>query len=167
MLADVLTMIEHSDKPLEQISYCYVGDARFNMGNSLMLVGCVLGMDVRICSPKALAPDAELVEIARELAESNGASLTLTEDVAEAVDGVDYIHTDVWVSMGEAAEVWDRARQAAQALPGQCQHDGDDRQSQHQVHALPARIPQSRNNRRRGYLPKNRAGWSGSDRRCV
>ena len=108
MLADVLTMIEHSDKPLEQISYCYVGDARFNMGNSLMLIGCVLGMDVRICSPKSLAPDAELVEIARELAESNGASLTLTEDVAEAVDGVDYIHTDVWVSMGEAAEVWDQ-----------------------------------------------------------
>jgi len=108
MLADVLTMIEHSDKPLEQISYCYVGDARFNMGNSLMLIGCVLGMDVRICSPKSLGPDAELVEIARDLADVNGARLTITDDVAEAVDGVDYIHTDVWVSMGEAAEVWDQ-----------------------------------------------------------
>jgi len=108
MLADVLTMIEHSDKPLEQISYCYVGDARFNMGNSLMLIGCVLGMDVRICSPKSLGPDKELVEIARDLADVNGARLTITDDVAEAVDGVDYIHTDVWVSMGEAAVVWDQ-----------------------------------------------------------
>ncbi len=108
MLADVLTMIEHSDKPLEQISYCYVGDARFNMGNSLMLVGCVLGMDVRICSPASLAPDEALVAKAQELAAVNGARLTITEDVVAAVDGVDYIHTDVWVSMGEAAEVWDQ-----------------------------------------------------------
>jgi len=108
MLADVLTMIEHSDKPMEQISYCYAGDARYNMGNSLMLVGCVLGMDVRICSPKSLAPNGELIAQARELAGINGARLTITDDVVEAVAGVDYIHTDVWVSMGEAAEVWDQ-----------------------------------------------------------
>jgi ornithine carbamoyltransferase len=107
VLADVLTMIEHSDKPLEQISYCYTGDARNNMGNSLMIVGCLLGMDVRICSPKELAPDETLVAKARELAEKYGARLTITDDVAAAVKGVDYIHTDVWVSMGEAAEVWD------------------------------------------------------------
>ena len=107
MLADVLTMIEHSNKPLEKITYCYTGDARFNMGNSLMIVGCLLGMDVRICCPKELAPDETLVAKARELAEKYGASLTITDDVAKAVKGVDYIHTDVWVSMGEPAEVWD------------------------------------------------------------
>jgi len=107
MLADVLTMMEHSDKPLGQISYCYTGDARNNMGNSLMIVGCLLGMDVRICSPKALAPDEALVAQARELAEKYGARLTITDDVATAVKGVDFIHTDVWVSMGEPAEVWD------------------------------------------------------------
>ena len=107
MLADVLTMIEHSDKPLEQISYCYSGDARNNMGHSLMIVGCLLGMDVRLCSPKELAPDEALVEKAKELAEKYGARLTITDDVAIAVKGVDYIHTDVWVSMGEPAEVWD------------------------------------------------------------
>jgi ornithine carbamoyltransferase len=107
MLADVLTMIEHSDKPMEEIAYCYTGDARFNMGNSLMIVGCLLGMDVRICSPKELAPDEALVAKARELAQKYGARLTITEDVPTAVKGVDYIHTDVWVSMGEPAEVWD------------------------------------------------------------
>jgi ornithine carbamoyltransferase len=107
MLADVLTMIEHSPKPLEQISYCYVGDARFNMGNSLMITGCLLGMDVRIGAPKSLWPSQELMAQARSLAERSGARLTITEDVAEAVRGVDYLHTDVWVSMGEPKEVWD------------------------------------------------------------
>jgi ornithine carbamoyltransferase len=107
MLADVLTMIEHSDKPLEQIAYCYAGDARNNMGHSLMLVGCILGMDVRICSPTELAPADDLVAVARKLADASGARLTITDDVTAAVKGVDYLHTDVWVSMGEAAEVWD------------------------------------------------------------
>jgi ornithine carbamoyltransferase len=107
MLADVLTMIEHSTKPMEEIAYCYTGDARFNMGNSLMIVGCLLGMDVRICCPEELSPNKELVAKARELAEKSGARLTITHDVAKAVKGVDYIHTDVWVSMGEPADVWD------------------------------------------------------------
>ena len=107
MLADVLTMIEHSNKPLEEIAYCYTGDARFNMGNSLMIVGCLLGMDVRICCPKELAPDKALVANAKDLAEKYGARLTITDEVDQAVKGVDYIHTDVWVSMGEPAEVWD------------------------------------------------------------
>ncbi len=108
MLADVLTMQEHSDKPLEQIAYSYVGDAQNNMGHSLMLVGCILGMDVRICSPAELAPEAGMVAVARELAEESGARLMITDDVAAAVADVDYIHTDVWVSMGEPAEVWDQ-----------------------------------------------------------
>jgi ornithine carbamoyltransferase len=107
VLADVLTMMEHSTKPLEAIAYCYLGDARFNMGNSLMVIGCKLGMDVRLCSPKSLWPKPELVATCRELAEASGARLTLTESVADGVRGVDFLHTDVWVSMGEPASVWE------------------------------------------------------------
>jgi len=107
MLADFLTMIEHSGKPVGQIAYCYLGDARFNMGNSLMVMGCKMGMDVRICAPRSLWPAAELVAICREIAAETGARLLVTEDVAEGVKDVDFLHTDVWVSMGEAKEVWD------------------------------------------------------------
>jgi ornithine carbamoyltransferase len=142
MLADVLTMIEHTDKPLEQIAYCYIGDARNNMGHSLMLVGCILGMDVRICSPASLAPDRELAAIARDLAEKSGARLTITDDVAAAVKGVDYVHTDVWVSMGEPAKVWDERIKLLKPVSGQRQPDATHRQSKGQVHALPARLPQ-------------------------
>jgi ornithine carbamoyltransferase len=106
MMADVLTMMEHSNKPLEQISYAYLGDARFNMGRSLLMVGCILGMDVRIGAPKGLQPDAELVKTCKKIAKESGARVTITENVAEAVKGVDYVHTDVWVSMGEPKEVW-------------------------------------------------------------
>ncbi len=105
-LADALTMIEHANKPMEQISYCFVGDARFNMGNSLMIGGCKLGMDVRLCAPRSLWPKDELVAQARAIAAETGARLTLTEDVAEGVKGVDFVHTDVWVSMGEPDDVW-------------------------------------------------------------
>ena len=107
MLADILTMQEHSPKHLEEIAYCYSGDSRNNMGNSLMVTGCLLGMDVRICGPKTLWPDDDLVAKARELAAHSGARFTLTDSVAEAVKGVDYLYTDVWVSMGEPKEVWD------------------------------------------------------------
>ena len=106
-LADILTMTEHVDKHLEDISYCYVGDARNNMGNSLMITGCLLGVDVRICGPKSLRPEEKLVATARGLAEKSGARFTLTDNVAEAVEGVDYLYTDVWVSMGEPPETWD------------------------------------------------------------
>jgi ornithine carbamoyltransferase len=107
MLADILTMQEHSPKHLEEISYCYVGDCRSNMGNSMMIVGCLLGMDVRICGPEELHPEPELEEKAIELASKSGARFTLTNDVKEAVKGVDYLYTDVWVSMGEPKQVWD------------------------------------------------------------
>jgi len=107
ILADVLTMIEHSDKPLGQIAYCYLGDARNNMGNSLMVGGCKLGMDVRLCAPRFLWPQEELVETCRDIASQTGARLTLTEDLDEGVAGVDYLYTDVWVSMGEADSVWE------------------------------------------------------------
>ena len=107
MLADVLTMTEHSDKPLSQIAYAYVGDARNNMGNSLMVVGCKLGMDVRIGGRKNLWPEEWLVAECQKIAAETGARLTLTDDPKVAVDGADFIHTDVWVSMGEPKEVWE------------------------------------------------------------
>lgn len=106
MLADVMTMREHSDRPLHEIKYAYVGDTRSNMGHSLMIVGCLMGMDVRICGPKELWPTEEYVKIARALEVKSGAKLTLSDDPKGAVAGVDFIHTDVWVSMGEPKEVW-------------------------------------------------------------
>jgi ornithine carbamoyltransferase len=106
-LADMLTMTEHCHKPLGQIAYCYLGDARNNMGNSLMVMGCKLGMDVRLCAPRTLWPVEELVNECRAIAAATGARLTLTEKVEEGVRGADFIYTDVWVSMGEPKEVWD------------------------------------------------------------
>ena len=106
MLADVLTMTEHCSKPLHEISYVFVGDGRNNMGNSLLLVGAKLGMDVRILAPKELQPDTELVELCEGFAKESGARITITDDVKKGVKGVDFIHTDVWVSMGEPIESW-------------------------------------------------------------
>ncbi|CAD5105882.1 ornithine carbamoyltransferase [Zestomonas carbonaria] len=106
MLADVLTMLEHSDKPLHDIAYAYLGDARNNMGNSLLLVGAKLGMDVRIAAPKELWPHDDHVAACKKFAEESGGRITLTEDPKAAVKGVDFIHTDVWVSMGEPVEAW-------------------------------------------------------------
>ncbi|WP_327319525.1 ornithine carbamoyltransferase [Streptomyces sp. NBC_01235] len=105
-LCDVLTMHEHSPRPLPDIAYCYLGDARNNMGNSLLSMGALLGMDVRIAAPARLWPDPALVTTCRELAERSGARITLTEDVETAVRGADFLHTDVWVSMGEPADTW-------------------------------------------------------------
>ncbi|GGT18838.1 ornithine carbamoyltransferase [Streptomyces atratus] len=106
MLADVLTMAEHSEKPLERIAFAYLGDARFNMGNSYLVTGALLGMDVRIVAPKSYWPAEEIVTEARRLAGVSGATVTLTEDIAEGVKGADFVATDVWVSMGEPKEVW-------------------------------------------------------------
>ncbi|SCF89229.1 ornithine carbamoyltransferase [Streptomyces sp. Ncost-T10-10d] len=106
MLADVLTMAEHSEKPLERIAFAYLGDARFNMGNSYLVTGALLGMDVRIVAPKSYWPAEEIITEARTLAEASGATVTLTEDIAEGVKGADFVATDVWVSMGEPKEVW-------------------------------------------------------------
>jgi ornithine carbamoyltransferase len=106
MIADVMTMREHSDKPITDIKYAYVGDTRSNMGHSLLIVGCLLGMDVRICGPKSLWPSENYRKVAEDLAEKSGARLLVTDDPKAAVKGVDFIHTDVWVSMGEPKEVW-------------------------------------------------------------
>ncbi len=106
ILADFLTMREHTDKPLNQVSYAYLGDARFNMGNSLLVGGAKMGMDVRIVAPKALQPAAELVAQCKEIAKETGARITITDNVDEGVKGCDFLYTDVWVSMGEPDSVW-------------------------------------------------------------
>ena len=106
ILADMLTMSEHSDKQLHEISYAYLGDARNNMGNSLMVGGCKLGMDVRLVAPEVLWPAEDLVKTCRQIAEETGARLTVTADVDEGVAGVDFVYTDVWLSMGEDASKW-------------------------------------------------------------
>ena len=106
ILADFLTMSEHVDKPLNQVSYAYLGDARFNMGNSLLVGGAKMGMDVRIVAPKALQPAPELVEECRKIAAETGARITITDDPKAGVKGCDFLYTDVWVSMGEPDSVW-------------------------------------------------------------
>lgn len=107
ILADLLTMREHCDKPLNEIRFAYLGDARNNMGNSLMVGAAQMGMDFRAAAPKACQPSTELQEKCRAIAATTGAKITITEDVAEAVKDCDYLYTDVWVSMGEPAHVWE------------------------------------------------------------
>jgi len=107
MLCDSLTMREHSRKPDSDIAFAYVGDARNNMGHSLLVTGALLGMDVRMVAPASLQPDPSVVGAAEKLAVASGARLLVTDDVDAGVVGVDFVHTDVWVSMGESKEVWD------------------------------------------------------------
>ena len=112
ILADVLTMTEHVDKPISDIAFCFLGDAGNNMGDSLLIGAAKLGMDVRLCGPKSLWPDAAIVQEAEDLAKTTGAQILLTQDVEEGVSGCDFIYTDVWVSMGEDESVWeDRIKQ--------------------------------------------------------
>jgi ornithine carbamoyltransferase len=111
MLADFLTMHEASYKPYDGLTYAYVGDCRFNMGRSLLVMGALMGSDVRLAGPTELHPPKEVVGIAEDIAGRTGARVTVTDDPAEAVAGADFVHTDVWVSMGESKEVWtDRVR---------------------------------------------------------
>ncbi len=107
ILADFMTMIEHSDKPLHQMKFCYLGDGRNNMGNSLMVGAAKVGMDFRIAAPKKCQPADELVKQCQEIAKQTGAKITITEDVAVAVKDCDFLYTDVWVSMGEPDSVWE------------------------------------------------------------
>jgi ornithine carbamoyltransferase len=107
VLADLLTMEEHSKKKLNKISYCYLGDARNNMGNSLMVGGAKMGMDVRLCAPKENWPEEDLVKKCKAIAKETSAKITLTEKVEDGVKGVDFLYTDVWLSLGEAAEKWE------------------------------------------------------------
>ena len=107
VLADFMTMMEHSDKPLHQMSLCYLGDARNNMGNSLLVGSAKMGIDFRSAAPKSVQPDEKLVASCREIAKETGAKITITDDVAMAVKGADFLYTDVWVSMGEPDSVWE------------------------------------------------------------
>ncbi len=106
MLADFLTMGEASGKPYDRIAYAFTGDCRFNMGRSLLVMGALMGSDVRLAGPAELHPPKDVVALAEDIAARTGARITVTEDPAEAVAGADFIHTDVWVSMGEAKDVW-------------------------------------------------------------
>jgi ornithine carbamoyltransferase len=106
MLADFLTMHESSHKSYDQIAYAFVGDCRFNMGRSLLIMGALMGSDVRLSGPEELHPPKDVADLARDIAGRTGARITITEDPAQAVAGVDFIHTDVWVSMGESKDVW-------------------------------------------------------------
>src|ERR1700746_3479547 len=106
MLADFLTMHESSHKPYDTLAYAYVGDCRFNMGRSLLVTGALMGADVRLAGPAELHPPKDVVDLADGIAEKTGARVTITDDAAAAVHGVDFIHTDVWVSMGEPKDVW-------------------------------------------------------------
>ncbi len=111
MLADFLTMHEWSRKPYDGIAYAFLGDCRFNMGRSLLVMGALMGSDVRLAGPAELAPPKDVVDLAQEIASRTGARITVTDDAHQAVSGVDFVHTDVWVSMGEAKDVWtDRVR---------------------------------------------------------
>ena len=139
LLADALTMAEHTHKHRHEISYAYVGDARNNMGHSLLLLGAKMGMDVRIGAPRAYQPTAETVRLCEEVAAETGARLTITEDPVEAVRGVDFVHTDVWVSMGEPVEAWDERIQAL--LPYQVNTElmaATDNPEARFMHCLPA-----------------------------
>ena len=106
MLCDMLTMREHTGKHDEEIAFAYLGDARNNVGNSLLIAGALMGMDVRIVAPRSLWNHADVVAKAHEIAEATGARISQTEDVEDGVRGVDFLYTDVWVSMGEPAETW-------------------------------------------------------------
>jgi ornithine carbamoyltransferase len=107
ILADFLTIEEHCKKPLEEISLCYLGDAGYNMGNSILFGSVIMGMDVRIAAPEGFQPEKELIEKAYEIAKISGAKITITDDVNKAIKDVDFLYTDVWVSMGEPDEKWE------------------------------------------------------------
>jgi ornithine carbamoyltransferase len=106
MLADILTMTDHCDKPLADVSFCYLGDGRNNTANSLLVTGATLGLDARICAPEELQPSAEVRGIAADLAAGSGARLLVTDDVHAGVAGADFVYTDVWLSLGEPEDQW-------------------------------------------------------------
>jgi len=139
VLADLLTMREHSDKPLSQIKFAYLGDARNNMGNSLLVGAAKTGMDFRSVAPKSVQPDKELVKKAQEIAKETGAKITITDDLKSGVKDCDFLVTDVWVSMGEAEEVWKERIELLK--PYQVNEDAMDKTGNPDVkfmHCLPA-----------------------------
>ncbi|HEX5402649.1 MAG TPA: ornithine carbamoyltransferase [Pseudonocardiaceae bacterium] len=139
MLADFLTMYEHSRKPFKAIRYAFVGDCRYNMGRSLLVMGALMGSDVRLAGPPELHPPRDVLDLARAAADRTGARVTITDSAAEAVSGVDFIHTDVWVSMGEGKDVWQqRVEQLAPYQVNAALLDATGNQSVNFMHCLPA-----------------------------
>jgi len=139
MLADFLTMGEYSRKPYDEIAYAFVGDCRFNMGRSLLIMGALMGSDVRLAGPEELQPPKDIRELAHEIAATTGARVTITEDAHEAVNGVDFIHTDVWVSMGESKDVWtERVRLLAPYQVNRELIDASGNRKTKFMHCLPA-----------------------------
>jgi ornithine carbamoyltransferase len=139
ILADFLTMMEHSDKPLHQISFAYLGDARNNMGNSLMVGAAKMGMDFRAVAPKSAQPDKALVDQCLAIAKETGAKITVTDDVDKGVKGVDFLYTDVWLSMGEDPSLWEK--RIKEMIPYQVNRTLLDKTGNPQVkflHCLPA-----------------------------
>ena len=139
MLADFLTMHESLHRPFDEITYAFVGDCRYNMGRSLLVMGALMGADVRLGGPKALQPPADVVAKANEIAASTGARITITDDPDEAVAGVDFIHTDVWVSMGEDKSVWvDRVKELSPFQVNRALLDASGNPKVRFMHCLPA-----------------------------
>ncbi|MFV0452942.1 MAG: ornithine carbamoyltransferase [Propioniciclava sp.] len=138
-LCDAFTMVEAAARPAEEIAFAYLGDARFNMGNSLLTMGAMMGMDVRIVAPKAFQPQPQLVSSVREIASATGARVTVTDDVALGVAGADFVHTDVWVSMGEPKGVWaQRCRVLAPYRVTRAVMEATGRPDARFLHCLPA-----------------------------
>ena len=167
MLADVLTMKDHTAKPLSEVCVCYLGDGRNNTANSLLVTGALLGMDTRIVAPAALQPAPAVQALARDLAGRSGARVTVTADLAPGVAGADFLYTDVWVSMGDAGQRLGPAHRPAAALSGERRRDRADRQSRGQVHALPAGPAHRGDRDRAGDIRPPRPGGAGSDGRGV
>jgi ornithine carbamoyltransferase len=139
MLADFVTMHEASQKPYDALSYAFLGDCRFNMGRSLLVTGALMGADVRLAGPPELHPPDDVVTAAREVASRTGAVITMTDDPQEAVSGVDFVHTDVWVSMGEPKDVWeDRVRLLAPYQVNRALLDATKNRHVKFMHCLPA-----------------------------
>jgi len=139
MLADFLTMHEASGEAFDKLSYAFMGDCRFNMGRSLLVMGALMGSDVRLAGPAELHPPKDVVAIAEDLAARTGATITITDNPQEAVGGVDFIHTDVWVSMGESKDVWaDRVKLLAPYQVNAALLDKAGNPSVKFMHCLPA-----------------------------
>jgi ornithine carbamoyltransferase len=133
VLADLLTMMEHSNKPLNEVTFAYLGDARNNMGNSLLIGAAKMGMDYKSVAPQSVQPDEKLIEVANKIAQNTGAKIEITDDIKNGVKGCDFLCTDVWVSMGEAESVWKERIEL--------RRHGENRQSPCQIHALFTRLP--------------------------
>ena len=151
MLADLLTMLEHNDgRPASELSFAFLGDARFNVGRSLLVTGALVGADVRMVAPKDYWPDESVIATAQSIADGTGARVTVTDDLDAGLAGAAFVHTDIWVSMGEAAELWEERIASLAAYQVNASALARTGPSGHQVPPLPARVSRPRDDRRTG-----------------